>query len=201
LTKEQQADLIIKVTMQADKDRAEGARSFSPHAGKRGGSTKDTFKEKVVKEAQKYGIGKRTVEKSMAKERRARQKPPHADTKDNQTNKEDQQAKKGTQEFEASIGRKKKVDRKKPSQTLSNTDEAIKRIEKFINAELSRVQREEERTQIVQGLKRIVERLLAREGIEEAEIQPPRSSRTDRLKRVKRKTTRGRRTRGSSPRP
>jgi hypothetical protein len=107
-------------------------------------------------------------------------------------------------EFEASIGRKKKVD-KKPRQTLSNAAEAIKRIDNFINAELSRVQREEERNQIVQGLKRIVELLLervegadalplgpaAREDIEEVEIvQPPRSSR-------KRKTTRGRRTRDS----
>jgi ParB-like nuclease domain len=83
LTKEQQADLIVKV-MKADevarrtaeladililkKDLARAARSFSPQSGKRGGSTKDPFKKKVVEEAEKHGISKRTAEKAIANE-------------------------------------------------------------------------------------------------------------------------------------
>jgi ParB-like nuclease domain len=84
LTKEQQADLIVKV-MKADvvagraaeladililkEDLARAARSFSPQSGKRGGSTKDPFKKKVVEEAEKHGISKRTAEKAIAKDR------------------------------------------------------------------------------------------------------------------------------------
>ena len=50
-------------------------RSFSPEPGKRGGSTKDPFKTKVVEEAAKHGISKATVEKVIAKEKGPTQKP------------------------------------------------------------------------------------------------------------------------------
>jgi len=66
LTKEQQADLIVKVMKAAENDLAKvakskndlakSARSFNPEPGKRGGSTKDSFKEKVVEEAAKHGM-------------------------------------------------------------------------------------------------------------------------------------------------
>jgi hypothetical protein len=54
LTKEQQAEFIVKVRMAAwsKDDLAKTARSFS-QSGKRGGSTKDALKEKVVEGRQK----------------------------------------------------------------------------------------------------------------------------------------------------
>ena len=85
LTKEQQADLIVKVMKASENDLAEAAkskndlaksaRSFSPEPGKRGGSTKDQFKAKVVEEAAKHGISKRTAENAIAKDKGPVQKP------------------------------------------------------------------------------------------------------------------------------
>lgn len=67
LTKEQQADLIVKV-MSASTDFATSARSVRRDAsGRVNGSTKNPLKEKVVEEAKKHGISKRTAEKAMAK--------------------------------------------------------------------------------------------------------------------------------------
>ena len=69
LTKEQQADLIVKV-MKTQTDFAKVARSVKRNSkGQVKGSTKDPFKEKVVEEAKKHGIGKRTAEKAIAKDR------------------------------------------------------------------------------------------------------------------------------------
>ncbi len=73
LTKEQQADLIWKVKEAAQKnDRANIARSFSPTAGKKGGSTKDELKQAVVAEAKKHGISERTVKLARAKQQKAK---------------------------------------------------------------------------------------------------------------------------------
>jgi hypothetical protein len=84
LTKEQQAEFIVKVRMAAwsKDDLAKTARSFS-QSGKRGGSTKDALKEKVVEDAKNSGIGKRTAEKAIANVRgptlpRRESKPPAA---------------------------------------------------------------------------------------------------------------------------
>lgn len=68
LTKEQQAELIVKTIAVGDpNDRARVARSFSPRRGKKGGSTKDVVLAKAVTEAQKHGISKRTVQNARAK--------------------------------------------------------------------------------------------------------------------------------------
>lgn len=53
--------------VKAQNDFAKAARSFNPKVGKKGGSTKDAFKEKVVEEAKKHGISKRTAENAIAK--------------------------------------------------------------------------------------------------------------------------------------
>ncbi len=68
LTKEQQAELIVK-TMDAGakNDRATVARSFSPTAGKKGGSTTDPALAAAVIEGAKHGISKRTIQKARAK--------------------------------------------------------------------------------------------------------------------------------------
>ena len=73
LTKAEIADLIVMV-VKADFAKSEMtsqsvARSFSPNNGKRGGSTKDAFKEKVVKAGKAQGVGKRNIEKAIAKDR------------------------------------------------------------------------------------------------------------------------------------
>lgn len=69
LTKEQQAELIVKTIEagQATNDRAKVARSFSPTPSKRGGSTKDPILDQAVTEAKKHGISKRTVQTARAK--------------------------------------------------------------------------------------------------------------------------------------
>lgn len=60
LTKEQQAELIVKV-MGTSTDFAKVARSVQRSSkGRVHGSTKDPIKEKVVEEAKKHGISKRT---------------------------------------------------------------------------------------------------------------------------------------------
>lgn len=72
LTKEQQAELIVSVIEAAQKrsnDSAKVARSFSPERGRKGGSTKDPVITAAVAEAQKLNIGKRTVERAIAKVR------------------------------------------------------------------------------------------------------------------------------------
>lgn len=69
LTKEQQAELIVKV-MKAGTDFAKLARSVKRDSnGKVQGSTKDPVKEKVVEEAKKHGISKRTMERAIANDR------------------------------------------------------------------------------------------------------------------------------------
>jgi hypothetical protein len=68
LTKEQQVELIDAVLRAASgNDFANMARSFSPVAGEKGGSTKDGHKAAVVTEAAKVGVSKRTVERTLAK--------------------------------------------------------------------------------------------------------------------------------------
>jgi hypothetical protein len=69
LTKEQQAELIVKTIEagQATNDRATVARSFNPTTGQKGGSTKDPVLAKAVTEAAKHGISKRTVQTARAK--------------------------------------------------------------------------------------------------------------------------------------
>src|SRR5262249_55700458 len=67
LTKAQQADLIV-AAMKANDDFARVARSFSA-SGKRGGSTKDAFKQSAVKEGAKHSISTRTMERAIAKDR------------------------------------------------------------------------------------------------------------------------------------
>jgi len=67
LTKEQQAELIVKTIEAAKNERAKVARSFSPSAGKKGGSTKDPVLTAAVEEGRKHGISKRTVQNARAK--------------------------------------------------------------------------------------------------------------------------------------
>jgi hypothetical protein len=63
LNKEQQAELIVKV-IKAQEEAAKkdelikNTRSFSPTTGKRGGSTKDPVKEKIIEETKRLGISK-----------------------------------------------------------------------------------------------------------------------------------------------
>src|SRR5262249_25871778 len=69
LTKEQQADLIVAV-MKAGTDFTKLARSVKRGSkGQVRGSVKDPVKEKAVKEGEKLGIGKRTMERAIAKDR------------------------------------------------------------------------------------------------------------------------------------
>jgi ParB/Sulfiredoxin domain len=75
LTKEQQADLIVKV-MKASTDLAKLAKSVKRDSnGHVQGSTKDPIKEKAVTEGKKHGISKRTMERSIAKDRGPTKKP------------------------------------------------------------------------------------------------------------------------------
>jgi len=68
LTKAQQVDLIVAVVMaQHEKDPAKLARSFSPNAGRRGGSTKDPVLDAVKTVAAAHGISPRTAERAYAK--------------------------------------------------------------------------------------------------------------------------------------
>lgn len=65
LTKQQRADLIVQVIKASENDSAKLARSFSPDDGKRGGSTKDPVRLRVVEEAAKHGISERTAQRAM----------------------------------------------------------------------------------------------------------------------------------------
>jgi hypothetical protein len=75
LTKEQQAELILKAIEAGRIDSANVAesipkakgRSFNLTAGKKGGSTKDPILASAITEAKKHGISKRTVERVRAK--------------------------------------------------------------------------------------------------------------------------------------
>src|SRR5262245_52858757 len=68
LTKKQQAELIVSaLKAQQENDSAKLARSFSPSAGRRGGSTKDPLLEQAKRVAQAYGISTRTTERAHAK--------------------------------------------------------------------------------------------------------------------------------------
>jgi hypothetical protein len=87
LTKEEKADLILQVLRVAEAAKPERnengqlnelanlARSFSPEPDKRGGSTKDPLKKKLVEEAEKAGISKRTIERIYAKDKGPTLKP------------------------------------------------------------------------------------------------------------------------------
>jgi hypothetical protein len=72
LTKEQQAILIVQTLEAGRIDCANLARSFSPVAGAKGGSTKDLVLAEAVAEAEKYGISRRTVQNARAKVRGTR---------------------------------------------------------------------------------------------------------------------------------
>jgi hypothetical protein len=77
LTKEQQADLIVKAMKLKEAGLAKVAKPVKPRNDKgqlQGQVTKDTFKAKVVEEAAKHGISKRTVENSLAKAKGPTQK-------------------------------------------------------------------------------------------------------------------------------
>lgn len=69
LSKKQQADLIVAVRAAEVKniDQAKMARSKIGGAidGKKGGSTKDPIKEKIMKDAAKAGISERTTKRAM----------------------------------------------------------------------------------------------------------------------------------------
>jgi hypothetical protein len=67
LTKEQQAELIVRTIDAVKNDRATVARSFNPEGGKKGGSTKDPGLAAAVTEGQKHGISKRTIQTARAK--------------------------------------------------------------------------------------------------------------------------------------
>ena len=67
LTKEERAELIIKTIAAAKNDVAKVARSFSPTAGQRGGSSKDPVLAEAVQEGQKHGISKRTTHRAYAR--------------------------------------------------------------------------------------------------------------------------------------
>lgn len=69
LTKEQQAELIVKTIEAGQIDSANVARSFNTTAGKKGGSTKDPVLTAAVEEGKKHGISKRTVQNARAKSR------------------------------------------------------------------------------------------------------------------------------------
>jgi hypothetical protein len=82
LTKEQQAELIVKTIeagRRAANDSAKVARSFSPVPGVKGGSTKDPVLEQAVAEGKKHGLSKRTMQRGAAKVRGTKptkKKPP-----------------------------------------------------------------------------------------------------------------------------
>ena len=86
LTKEQQADLIVKV-MKASTDVAKLARSVKrDSSGRLHGSAKDPVKEKTIAVAKEHGLSKRTIERSIAKVNGPTQsprgkKPPKVDYK------------------------------------------------------------------------------------------------------------------------
>jgi hypothetical protein len=95
LSKEQQADLIVKV-MNASTDFANLAKSVKrDDSGKLIGSEKSQNKQKAIEEGLKQGISKRTVERSLAKAKGPtksprEKKPPEPDYKVTVEESEDQ---------------------------------------------------------------------------------------------------------------
>jgi hypothetical protein len=126
LTKEQKADLIVQVMMKAEEAKKTSqsiARSFSPEKGKRGGSTKDDLKQKIVEEGKNQGIGKRNIEKALAKnkgptQKTAREKkPPKTD-------------------FEATVKASEKM---KPGDALT----VVAKVIKFLEREMATASRKD----------------------------------------------------------
>jgi hypothetical protein len=66
LTKEQQADLIVRASAGLAK-LAKPVKSRNAKGQVQGQATKDPIKEKAVEEGKKHGISKRTIERSIAK--------------------------------------------------------------------------------------------------------------------------------------
>lgn len=67
LTKEQQAELILLALQAGRNDVANLARSFSPIAGQRGGSSKDQLLDAAVEEGTKLDISRRTMRRARSK--------------------------------------------------------------------------------------------------------------------------------------
>ena len=76
LTKEQQADLIVKAMKLKETDLAKMAKSVKQDSsGRLQGSTKNPIKQAAVEEGQKHGISQRTIERSIAKAKGPTQSP------------------------------------------------------------------------------------------------------------------------------
>jgi hypothetical protein len=67
LTKQQQADLIVK-TVQASEEFLAKLASEKAEKTSRAGRPRDPVKERAIEEGEKQGIGKRTIERSLAKQ-------------------------------------------------------------------------------------------------------------------------------------
>ena len=65
LNKQQQADLIVAALKAAEKPRTDCAVSAEPHHGGRG--KVNAVKQKAIAEGKKHDIGRRTMEKALAK--------------------------------------------------------------------------------------------------------------------------------------
>jgi hypothetical protein len=123
LTKEQQAELIVKV-METSTDFAKVARSVQRTSnGRVLGSTKDPIKEKVVEEAKKHGISKRTAENALAKHRG----PQQAQRKEKSKSKGWKIPSAGTPEYEAA--------RRPPP--AAGVDDIVRKVMAFIDNNLS----------------------------------------------------------------
>ena len=80
LTKEQQAELIVRTIEAGRNDSANLARSFSPIAGQRGGSSKDPVLQAAVDAGEKAGISKRTMQRAHAMGRGVKKRPRNKPT-------------------------------------------------------------------------------------------------------------------------
>jgi hypothetical protein len=69
LTKHQQAELILHIIEPGRNDDARLARSFSPIAGQRGGSSKDPVLHQAIEAGKNVGVSKRTLQRARAKKR------------------------------------------------------------------------------------------------------------------------------------
>jgi hypothetical protein len=68
LTKQQQADLIVKTVRASEAFLANLARKEAERAERERGRPKDVVKEKAVEEGESQGISKRTIERALARE-------------------------------------------------------------------------------------------------------------------------------------
>lgn len=68
LTKQQQADLIVKTVSASEKFLAKLASNAARSTEIARGRPKDSIKEKAVEEGEKQGIGRRTIERSLARQ-------------------------------------------------------------------------------------------------------------------------------------